>query len=212
MVHGRSVPHPPKTYDTLPPAQTRLKSLSNTGNYEEANPSPSPFPPRNAVPERPFTPTNELHLFPIPAPHTPSSSHWQPPLPYAKNPDVVDIDMSEVSPNIPKTQQPQDASPAKQEKESRVIALGGIRRVFRSRYEKAASKQRDVNADDADEESVNSEDEELSAREGRVMRPARPTTNNHYTLNLVPNAPTTKTDFPYTLSGSVVWANLLVRR
>lgn len=84
--------------------------------------------------------------------------------------------------------------------------------MFRSRYEKAASKKRDGDADDADEESVNSEDEELSDHEGRVIKPTRPTTNNHYTLNLVPNAPMTKTDLPYTLSGLVPRVNLLVRR
>jgi len=109
--------------------------------------------------------------------------------------------MSEVSPSTSKTQQPQEASPSKQEKESRVIALGGIRRVFRSRYEKAMSKRRDVDADDADEESVNGEDEELSDHEGRMMKPPRPMMNNHYTLNLVPSTPTTKADLPYTLSG-----------
>jgi hypothetical protein len=124
---------------------------------------------------------------------------------------VVDVDMNEVSPNIAKTQQQtQEDSPSKPEKESRVVALGGIRRVFRSRYGKAAPKRRGSDTDDADEESVNSQDEEQSDREGRVIKPTKPTTtNNHYTLNLASSAPATKPDLPYTLSGSVLWSCLV---
>ena len=118
--------------------------------------------------------------------------------------------MSEVSPNIPKIQQQaQEDSPSKPEKESRIVALGGIRRVFKSRYGKATPRQRNVDADDADEESVNSEAEEQSDREGRVIQPTKSTMNNHYTLNLAPSAPTTKSDLPYTLSGSVLRLGLL---
>ena len=111
--------------------------------------------------------------------------------------------MSEVSPNISKIQQQtQEDSPSKPEKESMVVALGGTRRGLRSRHGKATSKQRNVDADDADEESVNSEDEEQSDREGRVMQPAKSTTaNNHYTFNLASSAPTIRQDLPYTLSG-----------
>lgn len=111
--------------------------------------------------------------------------------------------MSEVSPNIPKTQQhTQEDSPSKPEEESKVMALGGIRRVFKSRHGKATSKQHNVDADDADEESVNSEDEEQSDRESRVMQPAKSTaTSNHYTFNLASNTPTINPDLPYTLSG-----------
>ena len=119
--------------------------------------------------------------------------------------------MSEVSPNIPKTQrQTQEDSPSKPEKESRVVALGGIRRVFRSRYGKSALKQHNPDADDADEESSNSEDDEQSDREARVIKPIKPTTtNNHYTLNLASNPSMTKPDLPYTLSGSVISSHLL---
>jgi len=119
--------------------------------------------------------------------------------------------MTEVSPNISKTQQQtQEDSPSKPEKESRVVALGGIRRVFRSRYGKATSKQHKADVDDADEESANSEDEEQSDHEGRVTMATKPTTNNHYTLNLTSNTPATKLDLPYTLSGSVLRSHLPV--
>ena len=119
--------------------------------------------------------------------------------------------MSEASPKIPKIQQQtQEDSPCKPEKESKVVALGGIRRVFRSRHGKATSKQYNVNTDDADEESVNSEDEEQSDREGRVIVPAKSATNNHYTFNLASSAPPTKPDLPYMLSGWVSWPNMLV--
>lgn len=119
--------------------------------------------------------------------------------------------MGDVSPNIPKTQQQmQEDSPSKPEKESRVVALGGIRRVFRSRYGKATSKRHKVNAGDADEESATSEDEEQSDHEGRVIIATKPTTNNHYTLNLTSNPPVAKLDLPYTLSGWVPWSRLAV--
>lgn len=190
-----------------------ISTLLVTANYDAENPPPSPLPPQNTVLERPFTPMNESHLFPAPGPHTHVPSRWHPPpSPHIRNPEIVDVDMSEVSPNIPKTQQqPQEDSPSKPEKESRVVALGGIRKVFRSRNGKAASKQYNVDASDADEESLNSEVEgERSDHEGRVIQSTQPTTtNNHYTLNLASSAPTTKPDFPYTLSGSVLRSNLL---
>lgn len=110
--------------------------------------------------------------------------------------------MNEASPNFPKIQQQaQDDSPSRPERESRVVALDGIRRVLKPRHGKAASKQRYVDADDADEESVNSGDEEQSDREGRVMHPTKSTTNNHYTLNLASSTPATNKDLPYALSG-----------
>lgn len=118
--------------------------------------------------------------------------------------------MNEVSPNIPKTQQQApEESPSKSEKESRVVALGGIRRVFRSRYGNAVSKKHGLDADDADGESVDSEDEQ-SDYETRVIKPPKSTTNNHYTLNLASTAPATKSDLPYTLSGSAFRSHLLV--
>ena len=82
--------------------------------------------------------------------------------------------------------------------------------MFRSRYGKAASKQHKVDAGDADEESVNSEDEEQSDREGRVIQATQPAMSNHYTLNLTPNAPESKLDLPYTLSGLVLWSRRLI--
>ncbi|KAF9652057.1 hypothetical protein BDM02DRAFT_3109836 [Thelephora ganbajun] len=172
-------------------------------NYDEASPQPSLFPPQDTASERSFIPTSEPYLFPAAGPHTPFPPHWQPPPPHVKNPEIFDVDMSEVSPNIFKAQQQvRDDSPSKPEEESRVVALSGIRRMSRSRYRNAALKRRDVDADDADEESVNSEDEEQSDRESRVIKPAKPmTTNNHYTLNLTPSALTVKPDLPYTLSG-----------
>ena len=82
--------------------------------------------------------------------------------------------------------------------------------MFRSRYGKAASTQHKAGSEDADEESANSEDEEQSDHEGRIIMATKPTTNNHYTLNLTSNTPVAKLDLPYALSGSVFWSPLLV--
>jgi len=197
----------------FPPFKLTRTPLA-TGNYDEANPPPSPFPPQNATPEHPFIPTSEPYLFPTPGPHTVFPPRWQPPPPHVKNREIVDVDMNEISPNIPKTQQhTQEDTPSKPESESRVVALGGIRRVFRSRYGAATSKQYNLDAEDADEESVNSEDEEQSDREGQMVKPTKSTTtNNHYTLNLASNTPTAEPNIPYTLSGSVHWPPLFVCR
>lgn len=118
--------------------------------------------------------------------------------------------MNEASPNVPKIQQQaQEDYPSRPERESRVVALDGTRRELKPRHSKAASRKRNVSADDADEESVNSEDEEQSDREGPVMHPAKSTTNNHYTLNLASSTPTKNPDLPYALSGRVSWLNAL---
>ena len=90
------------------------------------------------------------------------------------------------------------------------MAPGDTRRVIRSRYGKAASKQRDVDAGDADEESVINEDEGHSDHGGRMVGYTGPM-NNHYTLNVAPGTPATKSDLPYTLSGSVLSPNPLLR-
>ena len=76
--------------------------------------------------------------------------------------------------------------------------------MFRSRYGKGISKKHDMSVDEGDEESANSEDEERSDREGRLVRSTKPAMSNHYTLNLTPNTSSTKPDLPYTLSGSVL--------
>jgi hypothetical protein len=190
-----------------------LRLISNhfvTGDYDEGNHPQSPFLPQNVAPERSFIPTSESRLFPVPGPPSLSLPHRQPPPSQVKNPDVVDVDMSEVSPNIPKTyQQPQEDSPSKPEKESRVMSPGDMRRAFRPRYGKATTKQRNVDADDADEESVMDEDEGQSDREGRVVGYTG-LTNNHYTLNVASSTPTAKSDLPYTLSGSVLWSSLYI--
>ena len=188
-----------------------LRLISNhfvTGDHDEGNPPPPPFPPLNVAPERSFTPTSEPRLFP--APGSPPLTQWQPPPSRIINPDVVDVDMSEVSPNIQKTvQQRQEDSPSKPEKESRVMTPRDRRRVIRSRYGKAALKQRDADADDADEESLINEDEGQSDHGGRVVG-YMGRTNNHYTLNVAPSTPATKSDLPYTLSGSVLSPSLLL--
>lgn len=185
-----------------------------TGSYDEANPPQPPIPLQNAASEQLFRPESEPHLFSTPGPHTPSRPQWQPPpLPHVKNPDIVDVDMSEVSPNVSKTQQQlQHASPSKPEKESRVVALGDIRRVLRSRHGKAALQKRDADPGDADEESVNSGEEEESDHESLVINTAKRTiTNNRYTLNLAPSALATEADLPRTLSGLAFPSNIFER-
>ena len=181
-------------------------SPSLTGNHDEANAPPLPSLTKSTASEPFFIPTNEPHLFPIPGPHTSSLPHRQPPHPCVKNPDIVDVDMGEISPNILKIQQqPQEASPSKLEKDLKVVALDRTRSPFRSRRGKVPPGRYDL---DVGGGSVNSEDEERSDREGQAMKRARPTTNHHYTLKLATDIPATNADLPYALSGLVFRPNL----
>lgn len=99
--------------------------------------------------------------------------------------------MTEVSPPKPVEGNP-DAG--------RMVALGGLRRVFKSRQQRNSrklTKQRQETEDaggDVDE----------SDDEGEELAPLTQNTSNHYTLNM-PAHPAPPSDLPYILLGFVLY-------
>ncbi|GJE94203.1 di-sulfide bridge nucleocytoplasmic transport domain-containing protein [Phanerochaete sordida] len=142
-------------------------------------------------------PTNIPFMLNVPAPVTPHRDPWVPPnAPYA---EIKDVDMAEASP-------PQKAAPLadtssnsdhedEERSKDRRIALGGLRRVYKSR-QKLRERNRlglaKARVEDADDSEADSEDDAVS--------PITQNTSNHYTLNIpAPAAP--KSDTPYVLLG-----------
>jgi hypothetical protein len=161
-------------------------------------------PPRPAFPPNaPLTPsfgtnTNVPFIFQSPVPQTPHPPAWVPP-PFQASPtksyqplaEVDDVDMSELSPPKPETSE---------EDLSRAVSLGGMRRVFRSRHERAKSKSRARVEDDYSDEGETESDTDHRVTRSKSVGPQ--TMSNHYTLNL-PSPPAPKSELPYILSGSV---------
>jgi hypothetical protein len=91
-----------------------------------------------------------------------------------------------------------EVSPLKSEGEGdsgRAVALGGMRRVFKSRHKSRERSCLKVNRKrDEDDNSADGEDE----NDGRSTRK----TSNHYTLNL-PSVPAPPSDTPYILLGYI---------
>ncbi|TFY53504.1 hypothetical protein EVG20_g10082 [Dentipellis fragilis] len=149
------------------------------------------------------TNSNVPFLFNTPPPHTPHAPAWAPPAqhsptkPYA---ELADIDMAELSPPKPEEKEKE------KEKESeggRSVAVGAMRRVFKSRQgarERLALKSTRRRADGEDEDASSgseneSDDGRSSPRKSRVQN-----LSHHYTLN-VPSPAAPHTDTPYVLLG-----------
>ncbi|KAH8101450.1 Di-sulfide bridge nucleocytoplasmic transport domain-containing protein [Cristinia sonorae] len=123
-------------------------------------------------------------------------------------PELKDVDMSEASPEHPQ----RTTDGAREVKEERAIATGGMKRVFRTRQGGQVKRERSrlavvvrrgksrgrVSDDEytGDEGSEGDEDDDEEEEYGAVVR----NTSNHYTLNVPAPAPP-KSDTPYILLG-----------
>ncbi|EKM60451.1 uncharacterized protein PHACADRAFT_82283 [Phanerochaete carnosa HHB-10118-sp] len=129
-------------------------------------------------------PTNIPFMLNVPAPVTPHRDAWVPP--NAAYAEIKDVDMTEASP----PQKPEEGRGG-----DRKIALGGLKRVYKSRQklrEQSRLGQVKARVEVAEESDAESEDE--------VVSPIAQNTSNHYTLNLpAPAAP--RSDTPYVLLG-----------
>lgn len=171
--------------------------------------------PAPAFPAPPHTPTyssfgahsNVPFLFQQPVPQSPHMPAWVPPPHFSPakafpQPDIKDVDMAELSP--PKASQSLPVKEEKKEVESgdgdgdRTVALGAMRRVFRSR-QKARDRSRLRRGRSKSGELDDSDEDEDSDDEGRVT-PLTQNTSNHYTLNMPGPAPP-QSDLPYVLLG-----------
>ncbi|KAA1468445.1 hypothetical protein DENSPDRAFT_833734 [Dentipellis sp. KUC8613] len=149
------------------------------------------------------TNSNVPFLFNTPPPHTPHAPAWAPPAqhsptkPYA---ELDDVDMAEASPPKPEEKEKEKE---KEFEGGRSVAVGAMRRVFKSRQsarERRAPKSTRRRADGEDEDASSgseneSDDGRLSPRKSRVQN-----LSHHYTLN-VPSPAAPHTDTPYVLLG-----------
>lgn len=188
--------------------------IARLGPLGDINLPPSPFPVSAPEPTVAFGRVQNVpFMLNIPPPQTPRVHPWVPPSsPFiAKTfpqPDIRDVDMAEPSPPRPppveQSSRRSEDGPSEENKE-RAIAVGGLKRVFRSRQRaKGKSKQA------AGRTRVETEDEEDSEAESegesRAALVHRKQTSNHYTLNLPPpTAP--RSDAPYVLLGYVFLHN-----
>ncbi|KAF9560198.1 hypothetical protein CPC08DRAFT_636885 [Agrocybe pediades] len=133
---------------------------------------------------------------PTPVPQTPQTHPWAPPphfTPAKAFPEIKDVDMSEASPR--KNEETGEGSSPVKEKEtdSRPVATGGLRRVFRQRAKRGVSRGRREKEEEPGTDSGEETDDDTPKALSR-------TTSNHYTLNM-PAHPAPPSDTPYVLLG-----------
>ncbi|KAL4065783.1 Di-sulfide bridge nucleocytoplasmic transport domain-containing protein [Scleroderma yunnanense] len=199
--HSRSTEAPMDFQFTSRPS-SGTKPVWAEAIEDPSTPRKRPFhdltPSTPGFPGSPFTPMfgenrNVPFIFQSTLPQTNPSPPWAPPPSFSPHKafpqpspaqELHDVDMSELSP--PK--------PEDNEKENhRVVAIGGMRRVFNSRRRARAkpSPKR------GDAEGV-SEDDSEDDRDH--VGPLTQNTSNHYTLN-IPATLSTSSDTPYVLLG-----------
>lgn len=190
-------PHTPKKRE-VNSKPTLSFHLTSTGTLNDMNPPRPAFPPNAPLTPSFGTNTNVPFIFQSPAPQTQHPPPWVPP-PAQSSPtkayqslaaEVQDVDMSEISP-APKPE-------PSEEDLSRAVSLGGMRRVFRSRHERAKSKSRARVEEESSDEGESESDTDRRVTRSKSVGPQ--TMSNHYTLNM-PSPPPPKSELPYVLSG-----------
>lgn len=171
------------------------------GSVNDMNPPPSPF---LQSPHTPFFGRNQNipFIFNTPAPQSAPPPAWAPPPNFSPikafpQPELKDIDMSEVSPGPPKPTSPVKGGDTENDStQGRAVALGGLRRVFKSRQRMKERKLVATRRMQGDEEGsdVDSDEDDYG--------PVTQNTSNHYTLNMPGPAPQ-QSDLPYILLGYV---------
>lgn len=127
----------------------------------------------------------------IPAPQTPQRDAWVPPT--SSYVEIKDVDMAEVSP--PQKPTPPAESDEEERNGKRVIALSGLKRVYKSR-----KKQRERSRLAMERAKVEDVGDSGDESEDGVASPVTQNTSNHYTLNL-PGPASPQSDTPYVLLG-----------
>ncbi|OBZ79282.1 Nucleus export protein BRL1 [Grifola frondosa] len=178
------------------PSTPRKRTLT------DANPSTPDFP---APPHTPTMPsfgqnTNIPFLFQEPPPHTPHSPAWAPPPGFSPakafpQPELKDVDMSELSPPKAPSEVPEKE---KEVEGGRVVALGALRRVYRSR-QRARERSRMEGGHSKFDDAGGSEGDEESGDEDS-LNPVTQNLSHHYTLNM-PGPAQPQSDLPYILLG-----------
>lgn len=194
-------PHTPKKRELFSTNFRLLFTVTSTGTLHDMNPPRPAFPPNTPLTPSFGTNTNVPFIFQSPIPQSQHPPPWVPPPPQPSptksfqplEPEVQDVDMSEISP-APKLE-------PSEEDLSRAVSLGGMRRVFRSRHERAKSKGRARVEEDVSEDGESESDTDRRVTRSKSVGPQ--TMSNHYTLNMPSPAPP-KSELPYVLSGYVL--------
>lgn len=180
------------------------------------NPALSPFPGPSS-----HTPTfgriqNVPFMLNIPPPQTPERPAWIPPAEAHVELELRDVDMAEASPPHV-TMRDLDEDGGAEGSSSRVIATGGMKRVFRSRQKMKERRSRlalalvHPRAEREDGEAVSESDEGDDDDDRTGSSAATPITqnmSNHYTLNIPGHAPP-RSETPYILLGCALFINLM---
>jgi hypothetical protein len=164
------------------------------------------------------TNTNQPFLFNAPAPPPSSAYPWQPPsnfspqkaFPQPQVEEVNDVDMRDANGL---------ASPERQGKMSadgggrgekasgsaRTMALGGLRRVFKSRQRQREREEYSNASESGSEDEAVVGGKRSGKKDGRKKTATRTQSlSNHYTINM-PAAPAPVSDLPNTLLGCVAF-------
>jgi hypothetical protein len=157
-----------------------------------------------SVPDDPFAPRtprfgaaqNVPFIFQQPPPPREGTPAWAPPPNFSPvkafpAPEIQDVDMPDATPPKP----PSAADPPEDAGETRAVALGGMRRIFRTRNR----GRRDVVRWKRDEGGDENDSEDDEGEETR-LRPIKQTTSHHYTLN-IPSASPPQSETPALLLG-----------
>ncbi|KAH9836764.1 Di-sulfide bridge nucleocytoplasmic transport domain-containing protein [Rhodofomes roseus] len=145
--------------------------------------------------------TNVPFLFNEPIPQTPHTPAWTPPPNFSPTkafpqPEIKDVDMADSSP-IRLGEQLLQKGDEKEGEGERAVALGAVRRVYRSRQRaRERSRARRGKSRGLDQEGSDVTDESDDDERGVVTQ----STSNHYTLNMPGPAPP-QSDLPYVLLG-----------
>jgi hypothetical protein len=165
---------------------------TRAGTHTDMNPplTPSSVPTFGTNPSVPF-------IFQSPPPKSPHVHAWAPPENFSPEKafpqeEIKDVDMAEPSPPKPSLETGADGR--------RTMALGAVRRVFRSRQKarsRALAHAVEENSGESSASDDGSDEERFKSRPPHVRK-----LSHHYTLNMPSPAPL-KTDTPYVLLGQV---------
>lgn len=111
--------------------------------------------------------------------------------------ELNDVDMSEVSPDKVDDKKPDNG---------RVVALGGMRRIYNMRQKSRDGRMGRRQIEEGEHDDV--DDSDSDDETDRAMSALTQNTSNHYTLN-IPAPPPPQSDLPYILLGLVVCYFLL---
>ncbi|KAK7468461.1 hypothetical protein VKT23_002972 [Stygiomarasmius scandens] len=155
--------------------------------------TPPTFGSNRNIPFMFSTPARSQSQPPAWVPPSNSSHVTSFPRPSSQPPELDDVEMPDASP--PK--QPEEpTSPETPRSERRVVATGGLRRVFQKRQKTRGSRLALVR--NCEPESENEDDYDQSDDE--QLQSITQRTSNHYTLNMPSHTPS-RSDTPYVLLG-----------